>query len=746
MLPLLPSDYSFVAVRSVPAEIQDISNTTHTISPPPQVLANNTEFDLPQSEQQRPHTSATLLGVPLSVGFPLLPAAASTRAFPQEDILQIHSVERQLDSLMSDRSTPNQPVEAHESQHQVTELLHPHLSNRDRSSSAEQQQARDRRGWTVAEPSASEISHSASDRLGQQGKMLSENGGYRVEGISPLATAKDLETVEDIENLETIEDIKNLETLEDIENLETLEETAILLRRGSANAPSLAIDTLEFDLAPDLDQAATDKTVLPSSAFAQVTSVSQLSDVLPTDWAFGALQSLVESYDCATGYPDSTFQGHRSLNRYEFAAGLKACLDRVSELTAIHTSDRVSQTDLQVLKKLKDEFTAELATLRGNIDVLEARTAELEANQFSTTARLGGQVIFAFADALGGNPPGRGNTNAVLAQLTQLQIAASFTGKDVLRLGLATGSFGENGFTNPQALNTQMSLLSFQSDLDNRLLLNSLEYRTAAFDDRVVFTFAPVGFSLHTVLSANSSYTDAGQEGISRFASLSPIFRIGDLDAGLGVDWLATDRLRLQLAYGSRGNRRGSVDFFGADHSAFGAQMLYKPHSTVIAGLAYVNAYANDAALDTFTGSTNADISGGFNEPAKINAFNATLRWRVLPNVTLGAWGGFAVSSSLKSDAITLGTTYQASVGISDPFGRDGDLLAFLFGQPPKLSAGLLVERIDESTSLHYEVFYRFQLNDNISITPGFFVVTNPGHIVENNTIFVGTIRTTFRF
>lgn len=35
----------------------------------------------------------------------------------------------------------------------------------------------------------------------------------------------------------------------------------------------------------------------------QVTSVSQLSDVQPTDWAFQALQSLVERYGCIAGYP-----------------------------------------------------------------------------------------------------------------------------------------------------------------------------------------------------------------------------------------------------------------------------------------------------------------------------------------------------------------------------------------------------------------------------------------------------------
>lgn len=35
-----------------------------------------------------------------------------------------------------------------------------------------------------------------------------------------------------------------------------------------------------------------------TNSMSQVTSVSQFSDVQPTDWAFGALQSLVERYGC----------------------------------------------------------------------------------------------------------------------------------------------------------------------------------------------------------------------------------------------------------------------------------------------------------------------------------------------------------------------------------------------------------------------------------------------------------------
>jgi hypothetical protein len=42
-------------------------------------------------------------------------------------------------------------------------------------------------------------------------------------------------------------------------------------------------------------------------SFAQVTSVSQLKDVQPTDWSYAAISNLVSKYGCVAGYPDGTF-------------------------------------------------------------------------------------------------------------------------------------------------------------------------------------------------------------------------------------------------------------------------------------------------------------------------------------------------------------------------------------------------------------------------------------------------------
>ena len=113
----------------------------------------------------------------------------------------------------------------------------------------------------------------------------------------------------------------------------------------------------------------------------QVTSVTQFSDVYPTDWAYQALANLVETYGCVAGYPNGTFRGNRAMTRYEAAALLNACLDRVTEVT-------------DELRRLLKEFETELAILKGRVDGLEARVGELEATQFSTTTKLKGKADF----------------------------------------------------------------------------------------------------------------------------------------------------------------------------------------------------------------------------------------------------------------------------------------------------------------------------------------------------------------
>ncbi|MFN5767465.1 MAG: iron uptake porin, partial [Pseudanabaena sp.] len=169
-----------------------------------------------------------------------------------------------------------------------------------------------------------------------------------------------------------------------------------------------------------------------------VTSVSQLSDVKPTDWAFTALQSLVERYGCIAGYPDRTFRGKQATSRYEFAAGLNACLDKINEIISAGLADKVSKEDLATLQKLQEEFAAELATLRGRVDALDAKVAKLEAQQFSTTTKLSGEAIMSVQGA-SGNALAPTSTNIFVSSRVRLDLNTSFTGSDVMKTRLEVG-------------------------------------------------------------------------------------------------------------------------------------------------------------------------------------------------------------------------------------------------------------------------------------------------------------------
>lgn len=66
-----------------------------------------------------------------------------------------------------------------------------------------------------------------------------------------------------------------------------------------------------------------------------------------------------------------------------------------------------------------------------------------------------------------------------------------------------------------------------------------------------------------------------------------------------------------------------------------------------------------------------------------------------------------------------------------------------MVGMPPHVTNGT-GEAPD--TPIHLEAFYRLRLTDNISITPGFLAVFNPEGDSRNDSVYVGTIRTTFKF
>ncbi len=503
-----------------------------------------------------------------------------------------------------------------------------------------------------------------------------------------------------------------------------------------------------------------------SNDMSQVTSVSQFSDVQPTDWAFQALQSLVERYGCIAGYPNSTYRGNRALTRYEFAAGLNACLDRVNELIATATADLVSKQDLATLQRLQEEYSAELATLRGRVDGLEARTSELEANQFSTTTKLVGEAIFAVSDVFGDTRAARGgaptqdlNYNTTFSDRVRLKLLSSFTGTDQLETRLNAGNIVSNRGNDAlgTGTGTNMSRLGFDGDTGNSVSIDKLNY---AFNltDAVRVKVDATGAELYeNVNNFNSDFASSGRGALSRYGRFSPIYRQGQGGAGITATFNPKGAISLSGAYLARTANDPTLNngLFDGDSAIFG-QLSFQPTKAFNIGLTYARTYQTDTAANNLfqgTGSIFANTPFGANTRTESNNYGVEASFQFSPKLAISGWGGYTTADA-KTGA-NAGTDadiwYWAGALALKDFGGEGNVLGIIFGQPPKVSGGSIKNvagntTFDDSTSYHLEGLYKYKVSDNIQVTPGLLVIFNPEHNDANDTEYVGTLRTTFTF
>ncbi len=500
--------------------------------------------------------------------------------------------------------------------------------------------------------------------------------------------------------------------------------------------------------------------------------MSQLEDVQPSDWAFDALQSLVERYGCIAGYADGTYLGNRSISRYEFAAGLNACLEKINEAMpgagyayANNQVNTVNNEDLILLQRLQGEFKAELQQLQQRVEAVENRTTELKANQFSTTTRLFGQAIFSVQGTNSpdvdlfprdGVPERQGKTNLTFTSSAQLTLATSFTGRDLLLTGLSAGNLGSTA----SLLSTNMGRLGFESNTDNNLVISDLSYRFLA-SDNLGIVVGTAGVNPINTFRGISPLEGSSDGAISLFGQRNPILSIGNGTGGIGFDWQISDRISLQGVYSAEipsfpGNiNQGGL--FGGRFTA-GAQLSLAPTNNIDVGVHYLYSHSPDGLLGSGIGDSQLISPFADATAFDTQAIGATVAWRINPNLQLGGWGGFTSSKPSNLSGSVESTNWMVFAAFPNLL-RSGNLGGVLVGQPPKITSSTLPEGFNfpnfsdggtaggrSDTSIHVEVFYRAQLSDNIALTPGLFVIFNPDHNAANDALIVGALRATFRF
>jgi Carbohydrate-selective porin, OprB family/S-layer homology domain len=531
----------------------------------------------------------------------------------------------------------------------------------------------------------------------------------------------------------------------------------------------------------------------------QVTSVSQLSDVQPTDWAYQALQSLVERYGCIAGYPNGTFRGNRAATRHELAAALNACLDQISDRFA-------TKEDLEAVKALQEEFKAELATLKGRTDSLEARASVLEAQQFSTTTKLLGEAIFQGVQVGGGNSPvpskfpqgvlGRKGDNFTFSSRATLSLLTSFSGEDLLITSLQQGSFAfENkpvpdGTRVDTAVGGLSGLLSTQvaQASNTNISLFYLGYRFPFLKAKGTFYTTAVGGELSDFVDTlNPNLDSAGQGSISAFGLRNPIYRqlsalntdptetrlngSSSSGTGAGFKFKFNDQLSLGVGYLAPSFFAGQSQrnpflttgggLFGSDYAAI-AQLTYKPLKNLGFGLTYVRSYTErppNVAIGGRTGTIRANFPFGAN-PTSAHSAGLEFNWEASPRFALSGWAGVSFATAeapgtIESPEARLGSAPDGANGtilnfalaatFPDLLGK-GNMGALILGAEPSLISTSIGGYSDPDLPFHVEALYRLNINDFISITPGIIAVINPEGNSSNDPVIVGTVRTTFTF
>ena len=540
-----------------------------------------------------------------------------------------------------------------------------------------------------------------------------------------------------------------------------------------------------------------------NDTMSQVTNVSQLRDVSPGDWAFEALRSLVERYGCIAGYPDGTFRGNRATSRFEFAAGLNACLQQIERLVKTSTEGLVTRQDLESLQRLVQEFQPELTTLGARIDKLENRVAFIENRQFSTTTKLNALAWFnltgAFANGdvrvetsnlngIGGDlalrQAARGTNNQPLVQrvtkdpgitlsnLVWLSFNTSFTGKDqlVTQLAVGNGNSPANVFASAGLYNTFGTPFVDQTAGTqvgaNNVVVRELFYQfpvtkniQVAIGPRVNFYRYFDNNAYNFFLTGTSSFNSNG----------STLLNTIDRGSGAVVLWDINKQFKFRVGYLGESDEFLPSPLFNSASNP--NQGLFNGTNTITAELTFsptdninLRFLYNRSNIKQIFGQIGGAIGepiagfaddgfGGALRSATADTFNFNFDWKIASS--FGIFGRYSYGSthltpvdSTRSSGNLNAQAVQLGLAFPD-LGKPGALATLSFLVPFDVLDGrrfLVSGGGNGGTQYELEATYFYPITNNISLVPAFYLIGNANNFNNNPTIYVGNLRAQFSF
>jgi hypothetical protein len=483
---------------------------------------------------------------------------------------------------------------------------------------------------------------------------------------------------------------------------------------------SNCLNALPFTQVQELDQAKNKS---------QIPAVSQLSKVNLNSWQFQALQGLNSRYQCLANNK-TLAQSPPVITRNHFAVLLYQCLANIKQ-----TSNLLDRQDMAIINRLQQDFEPKFIGLKTRVNQLESRVNTLEKQSFAPQVELEGEAIIAVAEVW----QDENDTSLTLGNRLRLDFITSFTGKDELQIRLQGRSIPEFAETT----DTNMANLGFDGADDNEVEIDEIEYEILLTENTRLNLYALGGGLGDLIPAINPLFSGSGDGAISLFGRENPIRRQAEGTA-IALSQDLGKKFNLTVGYVSNEANEPDRGLLQDPYAAI-TQLTFLPSDQLNLSLTY-NYTSNN--VGTGTGSQLAENPFGNSEDVTTQGVGGEFSFLLQPNISLGGRLGW-----IQASAQDLPDTPQADIltwaimlGVSD-WSRENSLLGFVFGQPPKVMENNLgAEFEDPDTAYHLEAFYRWQLTDDIAVTPGLFTIFNPEHNSQNDSIVVGTIRTTLEF
>jgi len=431
--------------------------------------------------------------------------------------------------------------------------------------------------------------------------------------------------------------------------------------------------------------------------------------------------------------------------------------------------------------------------LRGRVDGLEKKVGKLEAQQFSTTTKLRGELNMVMGGvAYTGSAFTRGNGNNTFLNNgsnvaarngvsfnydLRLNLNTSFTGKDLLFTRLRAGNWTNSAFTGSSPSIGMAALDKATSYTNNTVNIDRLYYQfpigkefTGIIGPRLrnteMISFRPQAYNpeildFFTLAGAPGAYNKATGGGFgliwkqnvkkgNPYMTASANFVSESSESGdpnNGGMFSATGRNNVTVQIGARGQNWGAAATY-----RYGTCGTDLRRGTPMAS---ADLQCN-LTLPSLTGGS--DTSGLARNNASSNSIGLGAYWQPvqtgwIPSISLG-WGysGLTQSGTTSANAISnvsAAQSWSAMFQWDDAFAK-GNSAGFAFGQGVMTTSTRSGIGANDS-NYAFEWFYRFKVSDNISITPAVFYLSNPlgqqqntQSTVLNNTGILVNTRFTF--